>query len=309
MNKEILRKDKMSPQTKEEAEKQLHYDCFLDISNSSALSPLTKGCGACQDKYKAIVTKNAKSEKSPTERKNALLEKENADLKELKLTVDKLIAIYFHLHMHATQYTQSQLKQAYSMVTQDLFQRLVKAKDQEPIRFGKLGSFKKSENQTTSYLHDDQGQRLIMVKLDNFNQQSSPPTGFNQTNPSQFSNSQNQTQSQFSEPNQSTQQPAPKAMSGQKIPALGGTMAEMQASLQQIQFSLSQLLNSQQQLSTRLQSLETNASQQLTNLSQQFANANKSFHLLATETKRSLEFNPRPTSPEREQNSYEETEY
>ena len=81
---------------------------------------------------------------------------------------------------------------------------------------------------------------------------------------------------------------------GQKIPPMGGTIGEMQASLQQIQFSLTQLLNQQQQLWTKLESLENNASQQLTNLSQQVASTNKSFHLLATETKRSLEFNPRP---------------
>ena len=99
-----------------------------------------------------------------------------------------------------------------------------------------------------------------------------------------------------------------EAMTGQKIPQMGGTIAEMQASLAQIQFSLSQLLNQQQQLLTRLDNLENNASNQLTNLSQQVASTNKSFHLLATETKRSLEFNPRP-KPELAQNSYKEETY
>ena len=98
-----------------------------------------------------------------------------------------------------------------------------------------------------------------------------------------------------------------EAMSGQKIPQIGGTMGEIQASLSQIQFSLSQLLSSQQQITARLESLENNASNQLTNLSQQVASTNKSFHWLATETKRSLEFNPRP-QPELERN-YQETEY
>lgn len=54
--------------------------------------------------------------------------------------------------MHAIQYTQSQLKNAYQIVSQDLFQRLVKSQNQEPVRFGTLGSFKKSENRMTCAL-------------------------------------------------------------------------------------------------------------------------------------------------------------
>jgi hypothetical protein len=53
--------------------------------------------------------------------------------------------------------------------------------------------------------------------------------------------------------------------------------------------------------------LEKNANSQLTNLSQQVASTNNSFRLLATETKKSLEFNPRP-QPELEHN-YEENNY
>ena len=94
-------------------------------------------------------------------------------------------------------------------------------------------------------------------------------------------------------------------LTGQKIPPTG-VMADILSGVQQIQFSLSQILANQQQLWTKLESLENNASNQLTNLSQQVASTNKSFHLLATETKRSLEFNPRP-QPELERN-YNETE-
>lgn len=162
-----------------------------------------------------------------------------------------------------------------------------------------------------------------MVKLNNFgSQQPNQQASFSQTN-GQFQSN----QSQFQE--QPTQQPAQKglisippsimqivpwipfaleAMSGQKIPAIGGTIGEIQSALQQIQFNLSQLLNSQQQITARLESLESNASNQLTNLSQQVASTNKSFHLLATETKRSLEFNPRPPA-ELAQNAYQESEY
>jgi len=149
-----------------------------------------------------------------------------------------------------------------------------------------------------------------MVKLNNL-QPSATPTSFNQTN-TQFTEQPSQTQA-----NQSTSlislppalmQVIPwipfalEAMTGQKIPQIGGTMGEIQASLQQIQLSQQQLLTNQQQLFTKLTSLETNASQQLTSLNQQLTNTNNSFRLLATETKKSLEFNPRPELPASEEN-------
>ena len=49
-----------------------------------------------------------------------------------------------------TQYTQAQLKEAYTIATQDLFNRLVKAKPNEAVQIGTLGSFgslKKTECQ------------------------------------------------------------------------------------------------------------------------------------------------------------------
>ena len=49
-----------------------------------------------------------------------------------------------------TQYTQKSLKEAYSIVTADLFNRLVKTKANEAIQIGTLGSFgslKKTECQ------------------------------------------------------------------------------------------------------------------------------------------------------------------
>ena len=51
-----------------------------------------------------------------------------------------------------TQPTQAELKRAYTMVSQDLTQALLKAPVNTPIRFGKLGSFKKTEHQMTSHL-------------------------------------------------------------------------------------------------------------------------------------------------------------
>ena len=75
-------------------------------------------------------------------------------------------------------------------------------------------------------------------------------------------------------------------LTGQKIPATG-VLADILGGIQQLQFQVSQISTQQQQLLNKLTSLENNASQQLTNLSQQV----KDFRLLATETKRSLEFN------------------
>jgi len=85
-----------------------------------------------------------------------------------------------------------------------------------------------------------------------------------------------------------------EALTGQKVPAVG-SLAEIQTALQQLQISLQQVLTNQQQLWTKLTSLETTASSQLTNLSQQITSTNQSFRLLATETKKSLEFSqPKP---------------
>ncbi len=87
-------------------------------------------------------------------------------------------------------------------------------------------------------------------------------------------------------------------LTGQRIPATG-VLADLLSAIQQVQFSVNQVLTQQQQIWNKLESLESNASNQLNNLSQQVASANNSFKLLATETKRSLEFNsPKLERPE-----------
>jgi uncharacterized protein YjfI (DUF2170 family) len=75
---------------------------------------------------------------------------------------------------------------------------------------------------------------------------------------------------------------------GQKVPAMQGTMAEVTNSLQQIQLSLATLANNQQQLAQRLIALETNANQHLTNLTHQF----NSLRLTHTREKKQIEYNP-----------------
>ena len=47
-------------------------------------------------------------------------------------------------------YTQSQIKQAYQIVQQDLFNSLLKAQDKETIKLGSLGKFTKTEQGLSS---------------------------------------------------------------------------------------------------------------------------------------------------------------
>jgi hypothetical protein len=75
---------------------------------------------------------------------------------------------------------------------------------------------------------------------------------------------------------------------GQKVPQMTGTIADMQTALLQIQTGLQTVVNNQQALSQRLIALETNASQHLTNLTHQF----NSLRLTHTQEKKQIEFNP-----------------
>ena len=74
---------------------------------------------------------------------------------------------------------------------------------------------------------------------------------------------------------------------GQKIPPMTGTLAEMNTAVAAMQLSLSQILQNQQQLWNRLEALEKNASSQLTSLGQQF----QSLRLTHTHEKRQIEYN------------------
>ena len=59
---------------------------------------------------------------------------------------------------------------------------------------------------------------------------------------------------------------------GQKVPPMSGTMAEMQMALINIQTHLQTIVNKQEALDQRLIRLETNATNHLTNLTHQFKN-------------------------------------
>ena len=74
---------------------------------------------------------------------------------------------------------------------------------------------------------------------------------------------------------------------GQKIPAMSGTMAEIQLVLNNLQTGLQTVVNNQQQLAQSLIALETNANQHLTNLTNQF----HSLRLTHTREKKEIAYN------------------
>jgi hypothetical protein len=130
-----------------------------------------------------------------------------------------------------------------------------------------------------------------MVKID---------TNFNQTQTDQSANQQSSTnQSQSTE----TKKPsglittlgsllpfAPlvfEQFTGQKVPQLSGTMADIQLALTNLQTNLAVISQIQQQIMQRITTLETNANQHLTNLTQQF----QSFRLTHTREKKQIDFN------------------
>jgi hypothetical protein len=81
---------------------------------------------------------------------------------------------------------------------------------------------------------------------------------------------------------------------GQKIPQMTGTLAEIQLALSQMQSNLQILINNQQGLIQRITNLETNATQQFTNLAHQF----QSLRLTHTRERKEIDFHPKEPSEE-----------
>src|SRR5436309_2649918 len=118
-----------------------------------------------------------------------------------------------------------------------------------------------------------------MVKIDNLNN----PSQTNQTENGGFETKTNPNSNQ-TQSNQKQQSGlltiignllplAPMAFeqfTGQKVPQLSGTMAEIQTALQQLQLTHTQILNNQTQIYQQIEHLKTSASQQFTNLTHQF---------------------------------------
>ncbi|CAG8510247.1 32440_t:CDS:2 [Racocetra persica] len=137
---------------------------------------------------------------------------------------------------------QSQIKQAYELVTKDLLANLKKAKDGAIIKIGEVGTFQKKISRVRNTYGVYRYYRI------NFQASKSKPE------PSGLM--------------KMVGQSLPflpllfEQFTGQKIPQMGGTMFEIQMTLQQI-------LANQQALNQRLLSLENNAVQQFTALNQQ----------------------------------------
>lgn len=74
---------------------------------------------------------------------------------------------------------------------------------------------------------------------------------------------------------------------GQKIPPLTGTLAEMNTALTQLSLTLNQVINNQQQLWTKLENLEKGANHQFTQLGNQF----QSLRLTHTRERKEIEYN------------------
>ena len=81
-----------------------------------------------------------------------------------------------------------------------------------------------------------------------------------------------------------------EALTGQKIPQMGGTIGEIQQGISQIQMAQVQIIQNQQQLEKRLTSLESNASNQFTNLVQQVQSI-KSIRLTHDRERKQIDYN------------------
>ena len=80
---------------------------------------------------------------------------------------------------------------------------------------------------------------------------------------------------------------------GQKIPAMSGTLAEIQQGIQQVQMAQVQIVQNQTQLDQRLTSLENNATNQFTNLAQQVQSV-KSIRLTHDRERKQIDYNLDP---------------
>jgi hypothetical protein len=133
-----------------------------------------------------------------------------------------------------------------------------------------------------------------MVKLDNnFNpnqdNQTETSCGFETNNLNQTNSSPKKEESSIIKTIGQLLPLAPfvfEQFTGQKVPQMTGTIAEMQMALINIQTNLQTIVNNQQQLNQKLIALETNANNHLTNLTNQF----NSLRLTHTREKKQIEY-------------------
>ena len=92
---------------------------------------------------------------------------------------------------------------------------------------------------------------------------------------------------------------------GQKVPQMTGTIAEINLALSQIQVNLQTVVQNQQQLAQRISQLEGVASQQFSNLTSQVQSI-KSVRLTHDRERKQIEFNqPRSNNQEESDQTWE----
>ena len=143
-----------------------------------------------------------------------------------------------------------------------------------------------------------------MVKIDNLNNPSQTETSGSQTSGFETKTNPNNNQVQTQKSGLLTiignlLPLAPMAFeqfTGQKVPQITGTIAEMQMVLISIQSNLQTIINNQNQLTNRIQQLESSASNQLSNLTNQF----NSLRLTHTREKKEIAYNNPPLEENQE---------
>ena len=143
-----------------------------------------------------------------------------------------------------------------------------------------------------------------MVKIDNLNNPSQTETSGSQT--SGFETKANPDNNQTQKSGLLTiignllplAPMAFKQFTGQKVPQVTGTIAEMQMALISIQNGLQTIVNNQNQLVNRIQQLESSATNHLTNLTHQF----KSLRLTHTKEQKQIEYGNNPSLEESTEN-------
>lgn len=91
-----------------------------------------------------------------------------------------------------------------------------------------------------------------------------------------------------------------ESMTGQKIPAMGGTIGDIQSNISNLTLTLQQVLNNQQQIFSKINSLESNANQQLISLDKRLENI-QSLRLTHERERKQIEYNNPRKSLEQEE--------
>ena len=135
-----------------------------------------------------------------------------------------------------------------------------------------------------------------MVKLDNLNNQTQD-CGFETNNLNKTNSSSKKEESSLIKTIGQLLPLAPfvfEQFTGQKVPQMSGTIADIQIALTSIQTNLQTVVNNQNQIWKEIENIKVNSNHHLTNLTNQF----NSLRLTHTQEKKQIEFNPHPNNNE-----------